>query len=154
MHEIYCIKLHVLLLHQPDSWTAVYQNTTSDIFDVQWSVHRECIFKYNQQDATLHISFISAKCSTCFRRFLHLKHVEHFAEINELYKIASCWLYLEINKKKVWYLHIYTIRIIDLATPLHVLFNRHKTETDYITHKVSLHTSWITWRSTLINIIF
>jgi hypothetical protein len=28
------------------------------------------IFKYNQQDATLHNSFISAKCCTCFRRFL------------------------------------------------------------------------------------
>jgi hypothetical protein len=39
-------------------------------FDVQGSAHRECIVKYNQQDATLHNSFISAKCSTCFRRFL------------------------------------------------------------------------------------
>jgi hypothetical protein len=28
------------------------------------------IFKYNQQDATLHKLFISVKCSTCFRRFL------------------------------------------------------------------------------------
>jgi hypothetical protein len=28
-------------------------------------------FKYNQQDATLHNSFISAKCSTCLSWFLH-----------------------------------------------------------------------------------
>jgi hypothetical protein len=39
-------------------------------FDVHGSVHRECTFKYSQQDATLHNSFISAKCSACFRRFL------------------------------------------------------------------------------------
>jgi hypothetical protein len=39
-------------------------------FDVQGSAHRECIFKYNQQDEKLHDSFISAKYSTCFRRFL------------------------------------------------------------------------------------
>jgi hypothetical protein len=44
---------------------------STDFFDVHGSVHRKCIFKYNhQQDATLHNSFISAKCSTCFRRFL------------------------------------------------------------------------------------
>ena len=29
-----------------------------------------CIFKYNQQDATLHNLFISVKWCTCFRRFL------------------------------------------------------------------------------------
>jgi hypothetical protein len=29
------------------------------IFDVQGPVHRECIFKYNQQDATLQNSLIS-----------------------------------------------------------------------------------------------
>ena len=40
-------------------------------FDVHGSVHRKRIFKYNQQDATLHNLFISVKCSTCFRRFLH-----------------------------------------------------------------------------------
>ena len=109
-----------------------------------------CILKYNQQDATLHNLFISVKCSTCFRRFLHpssgaqnciysigyfvkplllpatvvagsskgltkypmlyiqfwapdderrnrLKHVEHFTEINKLYNVASCWLYLKIR---------------------------------------------------------
>ena len=28
------------------------------------------VFKYNQQDATLHNLFISVKYSTCFRRFL------------------------------------------------------------------------------------
>jgi hypothetical protein len=39
-------------------------------FDVQGSVHRECTTKCNQQDATLHNSFIIAKCSTCFRQFL------------------------------------------------------------------------------------
>jgi hypothetical protein len=46
--------------------------TLENKFYVQGSVHREYIFKYNQQDATLHNSFISAKCSTCFRRFLRL----------------------------------------------------------------------------------
>jgi hypothetical protein len=29
------------------------------------------IFKYNQQDATLHNGIYYHKCSTCFRRFLH-----------------------------------------------------------------------------------
>jgi hypothetical protein len=39
--------------------------------DVQGSVlHRECICKYNQEYATLHNSFTTAKCSTCFRWFL------------------------------------------------------------------------------------
>jgi hypothetical protein len=42
----------------------------TSFFDVQGSVHREFIFQYNQQAATLHNSFISAKYSTCFRRFL------------------------------------------------------------------------------------
>ena len=36
---------------------------------------------------------------------------------------------------------IYTILSIHLVTPLPVAFNRHKTETDYITYKISLHTS-------------
>ena len=27
-----------------------------------------------------------------------LKHVEHFAEINKLLNVASCWLYLEIHE--------------------------------------------------------
>jgi hypothetical protein len=40
-------------------------------FDVRGSMHRKRIFKYNQQDATLHNLFISVKCSTHFRRFLH-----------------------------------------------------------------------------------
>jgi predicted membrane chloride channel (bestrophin family) len=39
-------------------------------FDVQVSVHREYIFKYNQKAATLHNSFNSARSSTCFRLFL------------------------------------------------------------------------------------
>ena len=34
------------------------------------SSRKQNIFKYNQQDATLHNLFISVKCSTCFRRFL------------------------------------------------------------------------------------
>ena len=68
MNEINNIKLHVLLLQQPDSWTEIYQNLTFDMF-------------------------------------------------------------------------IYTIRSIDVVTPLHVIFNHHKTETDYVTHKVLLHTS-------------
>jgi len=40
-------------------------------FDVHGSAQRKRISKYNQQDATLHNLFISVKCSTCFRRFLH-----------------------------------------------------------------------------------
>jgi hypothetical protein len=32
-----------------------------------FDVHRKCIFKYNQQDATLHNVFISVNCSTRFR---------------------------------------------------------------------------------------
>ena len=32
-------------------------------FDVHGSVHRRCIFKYNQRDATLHNLFFSVKCS-------------------------------------------------------------------------------------------
>ena len=40
------------------------------MFDVHGSVHRKHIFKYNQQDATLHNLFIYVKYSTCFRRFL------------------------------------------------------------------------------------
>jgi hypothetical protein len=39
-------------------------------FHANRSVQRKCIFKYNQQDATLHNLFISVICSTCFRRFL------------------------------------------------------------------------------------
>ena len=39
-------------------------------FDVHGSAHRKCIFKYNQQDETLHNLFISVKYSTCFRQFL------------------------------------------------------------------------------------
>jgi hypothetical protein len=30
------------------------------------------------------------------RRRNRLKHVEHFAKINEFYNVASCWLYLKI----------------------------------------------------------
>jgi hypothetical protein len=41
------------------------QNTSA--CDIYGSVHHKCIFKYNQQDATLHNVFISVKCSTCFR---------------------------------------------------------------------------------------
>jgi hypothetical protein len=39
-------------------------------FDVHGSVHRKCIFRYNQREATLHSLFTSVKFSTCFRRFL------------------------------------------------------------------------------------
>jgi hypothetical protein len=30
-------------------------------------------------------------------RRIHLKHVEHYAERNELYNVASCWLHLKIH---------------------------------------------------------
>jgi hypothetical protein len=39
-------------------------------FDVHGSVHRKCIFKYNQQDVTLHNVFIVVECCTCFGRVL------------------------------------------------------------------------------------
>jgi hypothetical protein len=45
----------------------IYQQSTH-FFDIHGSVHRKCIFKYNEQDATLHNVFIVVKCSTCFRR--------------------------------------------------------------------------------------
>ena len=48
----------------------IFGKPTVKTFDVHGSVHRKRIFKYNQQDATLHNLFISVKCSTCFRRFL------------------------------------------------------------------------------------
>ena len=40
------------------------------IMAIQRVFYKYIIFKYNQQDATLHELFISVKCSTCFRRFL------------------------------------------------------------------------------------
>jgi len=40
-------------------------------FNVQWSVLRRYIQIYIQQDATLHSSFISGNCSTCFGWYLH-----------------------------------------------------------------------------------
>jgi hypothetical protein len=39
-------------------------------FDVHVSANCWCIFKYNQQDATLHNVFMSVKCCTCFRQVL------------------------------------------------------------------------------------
>ena len=33
-----------------------------------------------------------------------LKHVEHFTEINKLFNVASCWLYLKIHLQKIGYL--------------------------------------------------
>jgi hypothetical protein len=46
----------------------VSSGSVESTFKVKQSKQR--IFKYNQQDATLHNSFISAKRSTCYRRFL------------------------------------------------------------------------------------
>jgi len=37
-------------------------------------------FKYNEQDVTLYNILYCCKCSTCFRRFLRLKHVEHWQQ--------------------------------------------------------------------------
>ena len=36
------------------------------IFNVQWSVHRKCVPRYNIQDANFHSLFISVNCSTYF----------------------------------------------------------------------------------------
>jgi len=56
-----------------------------------------------------------------------------------LFQQPDSWteIYLNIT----FDIFIYTIRSIDLLTRLHVVLNHHKTETDYIKHKVSLLTS-------------
>jgi hypothetical protein len=41
--------------------------TFSNVSSIRFS---DFILMYNQQNATLHNSFIAAKCSTCFRQFL------------------------------------------------------------------------------------
>ena len=67
--------------------------------DVHGSVHRKPIFKYNQQDATLHNLFISVKFSDDGRRN-RLKHVEHYKETNKLCNVASCCLYIFFLNEK------------------------------------------------------
>lgn len=49
-----------------------------------------------------------------------------------LFQQPDSWteIYLNIT----FDIFIYTIRSIDLVTPLHVVLNYHETETDYITH--------------------
>jgi len=42
-----------------------------DEFDVHGSVHHKYIPIYIQQDAPLHILFISGNCSTCFGWYFH-----------------------------------------------------------------------------------
>jgi hypothetical protein len=46
-------------------------NPSVYFFNVYGSVHRKNILIYVQQDATLHILFISGNCSTCFGWYLH-----------------------------------------------------------------------------------
>jgi len=62
-------EIHVYLVHvlTSPSTFKVYK-VLGYKFDVHVSVHRKPIFKYNQQNATLHNLFVSVKCSTCFRR--------------------------------------------------------------------------------------
>jgi hypothetical protein len=60
--------------------------------DIHGSVHRKCIFKSNQQDATLHNVLISVKCSACFRRVL-----AHHQELETVYMASGtcqAWLLL------------------------------------------------------------
>ena len=53
-----------------DFWVVTASSRVTDCsLDVHGSVHCKRIFKYNQQDATLHNLFISVKCSTRFTRF-------------------------------------------------------------------------------------
>jgi hypothetical protein len=42
------------------------QTNFEKISDIHGSVHRKCIFKYNQQDAKLHNVFISVKCEMLY----------------------------------------------------------------------------------------
>jgi hypothetical protein len=73
-------------------------------------------FKYNQQVVTLHNSFISAKCSTCFSRFLRplsgaqtvrtafgicyaVNATFRYRGGAELCNVASCWLYLKVHSR-------------------------------------------------------
>ena len=87
--------------------------------DVQGSMHRKYVPKYNQQDAKLHSSFISVNCSTCFGWFpppiirntkVYLQHlvfvkplllpaaiVEELELRSKLCKVASCWKYIKRN---------------------------------------------------------
>jgi len=61
---------------------------------------------YLHLQTALHVSggdtttslFTSADCSTCFGWYLHLKHVEQFADINKLYIVASCWIIIDTHK--------------------------------------------------------
>jgi len=47
------------------------RNNRNLTFNLQGSVHPKYILIYIQQDAMLHILFISGNCSTCFRWYLH-----------------------------------------------------------------------------------
>jgi hypothetical protein len=60
----------VAILTEPLSPTFKSKHYVSE-FNVYGSVHRRYIPIYIQQDATLHILFISGNCSTCFGWYHH-----------------------------------------------------------------------------------
>jgi hypothetical protein len=103
-------------------------------------VHLKYITIYIQQDATLHILFISGNCSTRFGLNFHPssgahttvpnavdtvlcapddgwkyqpKRVEQFPDINKLCNVASCWIYIGILLGAHPVLHISRIRVND-----------------------------------------
>ena len=100
------------------------------MFNAQGSVHRKYIPIYFQQDATLHILFISWNRSTCFGWYLHPSSGAHtvvstasgsyqsvtatcpyrgrvgtqfqfFHDVNKLCKVPSCWIYIGIEKVRL-----------------------------------------------------
>jgi len=40
----------------------------------------------------------------------HPKHVEQFADINKLCKVASCWIYIGLNEFWCVYVHMSTLK--------------------------------------------
>jgi hypothetical protein len=105
----------------PSNW-----KTYGTIFDVQGSVlHRECIYKYNQQVATLYNSFISAKCSTCFRRFLHTSsgaqnlYIQHLVFIKQL---LITFAVVEKFPKMLYMFHAVPPPIIRSSKTVHTAF--------------------------------
>jgi hypothetical protein len=64
-------------------------------FDIHGSVHRKCIFQYNQRDATLHNVFISVKCSICFGRALRPSSgVQKLYTQHRVFARLNCYLSL------------------------------------------------------------
>jgi hypothetical protein len=88
------------------------------IFDFQGTVDHECIFKYNQQDAVLHNSFISVKCSACFRQFLcpssgaQKLYIQHLVFVKPL-----LLLFPVVEELELQLLHKYQMLYIQFSAP-------------------------------------